>query len=75
VATLPHCCATHRLAAIEAIEALLANDAAGAVEKMVEEGWPRDTAIESVRSTYAEWILGRFRDAIEFGAGWAEVVE
>lgn len=59
-----------RLRAIEALEAVLANDAARTAAEMLAKGW--DLSAED-RDFYKAWLLGRFADAIDLGWAWAQV--
>lgn len=65
--TIPQCCAVHRLAALDAVEALVTNDVMASFDRMVQEGWSAHAAIDALHSTYRSWILGRLGDAIDIG--------
>ncbi len=59
--------ADHRLAALDALETLVLNDVLTSFDQMVEADWPHDAAVDALRSTYREWLLGRLGDAIDLG--------
>lgn len=67
---IPFCCPTHRLAALDTIESLFANDAARTIEDLRLDGW-NDDSIGSAMECYRMWIVGRITNAIEFGTDWA----
>jgi ribulose bisphosphate carboxylase small subunit len=71
--TIPQCCREHRIAAFDVLDALVANDTAAQVTRLVDDGWRATPAIETVRSTYRSWLLGRIADAVEHGVGLAAV--
>jgi len=71
--TLPRCCSTHRLDALDAIDAAVLNDVRGTFDRMVGNGWPPSEALAAVRTDYRTWILGRFDAAIELGVDLLEL--
>lgn len=63
-----------RLRALEAAWYAISVDAARQVERMVGNGWPRDEAVAAVREDMTAWLAANITAAVEFGAGWAEVL-
>lgn len=66
-ASIPQCCPGCRLDALNVLETLLLNDARTSFDRMVAAGWPHDAAVDALRWTYKQWIIGRFADAIDAG--------
>ncbi len=72
-AALPRCCASHRLAPLDMVDAMLLNDVRATYDQMVETGWAPPAVLESVRADYGSWLLGRLAGAIELGVDLIEL--
>ncbi len=66
-ATLPTCCAEHRLPALKSLDFLFAADAFRLLEQHKSMGWPVDSFDEVVEGL-RRYLTARMNDAIDFGA-------
>ncbi len=66
---LPQCCGDHRCRALDALDTVVVNDVIITFDEMVASGWPVRDALDAIRHDYRDWLLQRFRHAIDFSLG------